>query len=148
MKRRGNATSRKQSIKSGKKWEKKKKKSREKLADAYCQRHHQRSIYSGIYSSARGEHLCLVTSERQLPFQCCLIKTSQAAPLDCFDAWGPIVHKNQWLDRWGRGAGRGERRGGGGGWRELAKEWCIRGGCKCVCVCLYGGGGGFRRDAL
>lgn len=80
-----------QSIKSegkkrGGKEEKKKKKSKEKLADAYCQRHHQRSIYSGIYSSARGEHLCLVTSERQLPFQCCLIKTSQAAPLDCFDA--------------------------------------------------------------
>lgn len=55
----------------------------------------------------------MVTSEKQLPFQCrCLIKTSQAAPLDCFDASGPIVHKkNQRLDRWGRGAGRGERRG-------------------------------------
>lgn len=43
-------------------------KSKEKLADDYCQRLHQRSIYSRIYSSAKGEHLCLVTSERQLPF--------------------------------------------------------------------------------
>lgn len=76
-----------QSIKSGRKKGKKKGGgSKEKLADDNCQRHHQRSIYSGIYSSARGEHLCLVTSERQLPFQCCLIKTSQAALLDCFDA--------------------------------------------------------------
>lgn len=52
----------------GKKAEKKGKKSKEKLADDYCQTLHQRSIYSRIYSSAKGEHLCLVTSERQLPF--------------------------------------------------------------------------------
>lgn len=113
------------------KWKNSKSKKVEKLAEASCQRLHQRSIYSSIYRSARGEHLCLVTSERQLPFQCCLIKTSQAAPLDCFDAWGPIVHKNQWLDRWGRGAvvGSGEEGAVGG------ESWRRNG----VCVCVWGG---------
>lgn len=73
--------------KGGKATERKKKgKSQEKLAEGYSQRHHQKSIYSDIYSRERGEHLCLVTSERQLPFHCSLIKTSPAALLDCFDA--------------------------------------------------------------
>ena len=76
-----------------------------------------------------------------MPFQCCLIKTSQAAPLDCFDARGPIVHKNQSLDRWGRGAGRGEEEEGGG---EGGESWQ-----RSVCVCKgeeggWGGGGVFR----
>lgn len=103
-----------------------------KLADASCDRHHRRSIYSRIYSSARGEHLCLVTSGRQLPFQCCLIKTSRAAPLDCFDAGGPIVHKNQWLDRWGRGGGLVAGRRG----RRVARvgKEMVRGVEPCVCV--------------
>lgn len=55
-----------------------------------------------------------------------VIKTSQAAPLDCFDARGPIVHKKKPVARsvgwvggvvWGgesvcvrRGGGRGERK--------------------------------------